>query len=312
MKVPVALAFTALISIAPASAGQLTDAPCWIQDAASFERTVWLLCARDQVFKSADEGATWRSSRLPVPAKLRAIAFLDVVRGFVVGDGGAILSTSDGGETWNVADTAIAENLHDVFFRGKSGWIAGGGGLILHSPDAGQTWTPAKSATTQTLEAVYFADAKRGWAAGWGGTIVRTVDGGETWEQARTPATAWSISSLLFRDATNGWAVGMFGQILRSQDGGATWKTQESPIKGSLSAIVFDRNGHGWITAEDSVLLSEDGGDTWRRMEFGEYVFLEQLIEVNGALWAVGPFGIHTRAGTEARWEKLSTLQALS
>ena len=302
----------ALIGLAPAKADDLNEAPCWIQDAASIERTVWLLCARDQVFKSADEGATWQASKLPVSAKLRAIALPDPAHGFIVGDGGAMLSTNNGGETWRPVESGVTENLYDVFFRGESGWIAGGGGLILHSADAGRTWKPMKSATTQTLEAVYFVNANRGWAAGWGGAIMRTLDGGETWEQAKTPQTAWSISSLMFRDPNNGWAVGMFGQILRSEDGGATWKTQESPLKGSLSSIVFDRNGHGWITADDSVLVSEDGGDTWRRVEFGEYVFLEQLIDVNGALWAVGPFGIHKRAGTEARWERLSTLQAIS
>lgn len=68
---------------------------------------------------------TWQTRRLPSEAKFRAIAFLDSRRGFVAGDGGAVLATEDGAETWRQVPLATQENLTSIHFVGGLGWLAG-------------------------------------------------------------------------------------------------------------------------------------------------------------------------------------------
>jgi photosystem II stability/assembly factor-like uncharacterized protein len=297
-----------ILAAAIAGPAAASDTPCWIQDAASVEGAVWLLCDRDQLFASSDGGTEWRVSRLPTQTRLRAIAFLDSRRGFVVGDGGTVLSSKDGGETWESLSVPTKENLRDIHFAGESGWIAGHSGTLLHSADGGVTWSVQLTGTSQALESVYFVDGNYGWAVGWSGIILRTTNGGKGWEEVRCPEAQWSLNSVYFRDRKNGWAVGFFGQLLRSRDGGSTWEAQPTPVKASLHSVFFDGFGRGWITAQDDILLSEDGGDSWRAVGLTGRWFLERLIPVRDSVWAVGPFSILKQQGREIAWSKLSNL----
>ena len=71
---------------------------------------------------------------------------------------------------------------------GKRGWAVGGNATILTTRDGGDTWQSQTSGTTNDLLSVQFAaDGKRGWAVGGNGTILTTRDGGDTW-QSQTAA----------------------------------------------------------------------------------------------------------------------------
>jgi photosystem II stability/assembly factor-like uncharacterized protein len=58
------------------------------------------------------------------------------------------------------------------FLDVNCGWVAGNGGVILHTTDGGQVWTPEDSGTPDFLRCVCFQDAAHGWAAGFAGTIL--------------------------------------------------------------------------------------------------------------------------------------------
>lgn len=59
-----------------------------------------------------------------------------------------------------------------------NGWIVGEGGRILGSTDGGNSWHPQSSPTGNKLESVYFIDKYKGWAVGWNSTILHTSGGG--------------------------------------------------------------------------------------------------------------------------------------
>jgi len=61
------------------------------------------------------------------------------------------------------------------------GFVVGDSGTILKTTDAGATWAPLVSGTTTTLHGVYFFDANAGVAVGEPGLILRTTDGGTAW-----------------------------------------------------------------------------------------------------------------------------------
>ncbi len=63
-----------------------------------------------------------------------------------------------------------------------TGFVVGDTGTILKSTDAGATWTPLTSGTTITLHGIYFFDANAGVAVGEQGLILRTTDGGAVWD----------------------------------------------------------------------------------------------------------------------------------
>jgi len=290
------------------AAAAVGSVPCPILRAAAAGPSVWLLCDRNDLLVSADQGLTWQTRRVPFPAKLRTIAFLDSRRGFAAGDGGTLLATHDGAETWRPVPLPTRENLTAIHFVGDLGWLAGWSGVILHSRDAGKTWQQQQTGDSQGLEDIFFLDAHHGWVAGWNGTIRRTSDGGRTWEKASVPAGVLSLHSVYFRDVKSGWAVGSAGHILRSRDGGATWQEQPSPSRDWLKAIVFDNSGRAWIASDNALLLSEDGGETWTSVPLSGSVFLSQILPVNGSVWAVGMFGVLRQTGRDHAFTAIATL----
>ena len=69
-----------------------------------------------------------------------------------------------------------------ILLDSGTGFVVGDTGTILKSTDAGATWTPLTSGTSATLHGIYFLDPNEGIAVGDSGTILRTTDGGSAWQ----------------------------------------------------------------------------------------------------------------------------------
>ncbi len=82
---------------------------------------------------------------------------------------------------WSQVQSGVVVNLRSVFFLGSAGWICGDGGIILKTTDQGATWSPKTSGTSQRLNKIYFVDALTGFAVGNNGVIIRSTDGGNSW-----------------------------------------------------------------------------------------------------------------------------------
>src|SRR5882762_550872 len=63
-----------------------------------------------------------------------------------------------------------------------TGFIAGEAGTILKTTDLGATWALLTSGTSATLHGVYLFDFDQGVAVGEQGLILRTTDGGAIWQ----------------------------------------------------------------------------------------------------------------------------------
>jgi photosystem II stability/assembly factor-like uncharacterized protein len=131
-----------------------------------------------------------------------------------------------------VAQTTL---LGVFFTDANTGTIVGGGGTIARTTNGGATWSAQFSGTTQTLQSVFFTDANTGTAVGgeYGevpdSTILRTTDGGQTWTRQYVnmyecvPCSFAPLFSVFFTDANTGTVVGELSTIMRTTDGGQTW-----------------------------------------------------------------------------------------
>lgn len=122
-------------------------------------------------------------------------------RGWLVGDGGLVQTTDDGGASWRSAaftgPLAVVSQCdwRSVAAAGSHVWIVGSpGGVVLHTGDDGRTWQLLPTGSPLPLDDVSFIDELHGWAVGALGTILRTADGGRTWttgEPAPRRAALW-------------------------------------------------------------------------------------------------------------------------
>ncbi len=112
---------------------------------------------------------------------------------FAVGDGGAVLVSTDGGRAWGFANLGLSPaTLANCDFKcvsavGSHVWVAGRpGSFVLHSGDAGKTWEVQKTNLPCPVNGMQFLDETTGWVVGELGTIAGTTDGGKTWKVQQT------------------------------------------------------------------------------------------------------------------------------
>ena len=263
--------------------------------------------------RSVDLGAPGVGILSTVPAagvSLFAVAFPDATHGWAVGEGGAILVTTNGGATWSKQSSGTFATFWGVAFSDAThGWAVGEGGLILATTNGGATWSARGSGTSELLYDVAFSDATHGWAVGEGGTILATTDGGATWSKQSSGRSTW-LHGVAFADATHGWAVGEGGTILATTNGGATWIAQSSGSSNRLYDVAFSDATHAWVVGRDGVILATaNGGATWSAQTSGTTERLRGVAFTDAAHgWAVGYGGdilVTTNGG--ATWSAQSS-----
>jgi photosystem II stability/assembly factor-like uncharacterized protein len=135
--------------------------------------------------------------------------------------------------------TLAGTNYKSVSFISDTGWIVGTGGRIAFTANGGRVWTDQPTGVTATLRHVYVGDSSRYvWACGDNGTVLKSLDQGTSWEKEPTGTTS-SLYDIRFTDIYNGWAAGDNGTIIRTTDGGFTWNRENSGTTEHLSNAYF-------------------------------------------------------------------------
>ena len=80
---------------------------------------------------------------------------------------------------WLGLDFTGVDLISVSFSDANTGTVVGSGGTILRTTDGGVTWTKQSSGTTNDLWGVFFTDANTGTVVGSDGTILRTTAGGK-------------------------------------------------------------------------------------------------------------------------------------
>ena len=128
------------------------------------------------VLRSTDLGKTWQPQNNLTDDFFQSVCFPSEKVGYIVGQNGGILKTTDGGASW--------------FSLKKS-----------------------KSIGNPRFRAVFFSDILRGWICGEGGVLWRTDDGGATWKVVEGLPNVDFYD--VFASDTEGVLVGQNGRIVR-------------------------------------------------------------------------------------------------
>lgn len=123
--------------------------------------------------------------------------------GWMVGDGGLVLTTTDLGASWQPPEGDVAAPAGVEFdwqaldVRGQRVWVAGSpGSKVLFSDDAGRTWQAFDTGQKLPIYGLSFVDNLHGWAVGALGTILSTDDGGRTWRRQRSGGTRSALLAI--------------------------------------------------------------------------------------------------------------------
>jgi photosystem II stability/assembly factor-like uncharacterized protein len=207
----------------------------------------------------------------PIPQgnRLNDMVFLEGSEiGYAVGNGGAILKSTDQGVSWSLMDSATIVNLNGICFTGpNNGYIVGDNGVLLNTNASGQ-WVSMESGTHYHLNAIGAATAEKVYAAGYKGLILKK--NGEAWEVMDSP-TIFALYCIDFASATLGIAAGDSGTILRTADGGDSWSKVDVPYNTAFLDVYFPSENTGYLTGQQGLILkTSDGGVTWTDISYGQ------------------------------------------
>ncbi|CAN5445871.1 hypothetical protein BH10BAC5_BH10BAC5_14970 [soil metagenome] len=126
---------------------------------------------------------------------------------------------------------------NQFFVNVNTGFICGDKGRFLKTTNGGTNWTDLSISSTFLFSALYFFDENTGYATASGynaadiSALKRTTDGGLTWT-AMTNNPINKLGKIIFTDNLTGWTIGKSGTI-SNYTGGGLMKT----ISGGLTEI---------------------------------------------------------------------------
>ena len=219
----------------------------------------------DQRVQEAASLSTWLPLDSGTNERLYDAVFVDSENGWVVGEGGVILHTLDGGAQWEAQVSKTEVKLSAVdFFDARTGWAVGEKGTILSTRDGGLTWSREQSGTGEHLNDIAFVDAFNLWVVGEKGTILHSSDGGFKWVPRKfDEGIKQKLTAVDFGDESNGMIVGKEGTLLKTTDGGATWlrqrivypvlrgdtTVQQGPITRPITDVTLSVSSSGTVRA---------------------------------------------------------------
>ena len=248
-----------------------------------------------------------------IDGMLQDVYFMDNQNGLVVGDGGLMLVTSDGGKTWEKMEV----DMRPPGAGQRQGGPPGGGG---GPPPGFGRGGPAP------LYNIYFVNENVGYITGGRGTILKTEDGGKTWarKMARsdTPGRGGrrggiraNLMGIQMISETTGFIAGSENTILKTTDGGETWvgsseRARVGETRNNLENIWFVSPTTGWVIGSFGTLLhTADGGENWEKRDpgFDNNLFGIYFIDENTG-WICGQESLilHTTDGG-ATWNQQKT-----
>ena len=250
----------------------------------------------------------------------RAVDFVDINHGWIVGNDKTILRTVDGGVTWEDLSMANADSVYAYFqyvkfFDSQRGVVVGNEHstvddrhtkilLFYFTEDGGDTWRNAVLPVDWDwgVTDVTFLDNGKGWVSlghTWTGfphknMILKTTDYGKSWETVFERDTLVA-SSLAFVNDNTGYGTWTYyvdnfdpSFLMKTDDGGRHWRMQGEISASIRDLAVYEKNtiiGLGFF----SLCVSRDQGKSWRYADFSYEGFLPQNVAVHDqSLWVVG------------------------
>ncbi|NTW23376.1 MAG: T9SS type A sorting domain-containing protein [Lentimicrobium sp.] len=215
------------------------------------------------------------------------------VKGWAVGDLGAVMRTDDAGLNWELVDLGTSENLNCIYMAGVAtdGWIVGEHGTIFYTDDAGETWTKQYAGTHESLYAVTALTGDCPWICGHN-VILKSYNHGELWENIYCPfQNLWDIDQI---ECDEVWLCGNQGLIISTKDNGQTWQSHSTPTTHNLLSIDVDPNSDYRACGNQSLIVSSsDNGQTWVQEHQAPFINMRSVETqgIAGPAYAVGDQG---------------------
>lgn len=209
---------------------------------------------------------------------LKSLFFLDNNIGWIVGDSGTVLKTTNSGTNWESKNCDPTIMLYSVFFLDNNiGWIGGqdatSASVLLRTTNGGNTWQKIQYNGLYEIRQIKFFNESVGWIiendGDFGGRIRKTINGGQTWNTVFSHEN--NVNEFYFFSPDTGWISGT-RFVKKTLDGGDSLMSIEENLPEKVTdgihlfGTYFLDENIGWVASMfgDGIFYkTEDGGNTW-------------------------------------------------
>ena len=224
----------------------------------------FFLCSGFQSVSFSQSGWFWQNP-LPQGSTLNSVKFINAQTGIAVGNFGAVLRTSDGGESWNLYNSNFINDIYSVAISDANNIFAvGSDGIIIKTTNSGLLWQKISIGINDTLKSVYFYDSNTGYITGYNGRIFKTTNGGSNWIE-QSSGTTIKLNCVYFTDSEKGF-IGGNGKILKTTNGGINWTVAD--FGSNINSFSFINANTGFLVGSVNNGVKDfrrttNGGNTW-------------------------------------------------
>jgi photosystem II stability/assembly factor-like uncharacterized protein len=228
----------------------------------------------------------WKRITSPVNATLTNMSFVNRSTGWISGEQGTIIKTTDGGRNWQIQNSTVTSFITSICFVDENyGWAVTVkenfpfNTLILKTTNGGEEWIAENFQDSSALmRTIFFFDSLHGFIGG--SYIAETNNGGNTWIKATVDSgylSAYPVYKFKFYNEQFGYACGgaidIAGVIWRTTDYGANWTATgvsadqvfDLFMFDSLNAITLSGDPEGFFGI--AKIKTIDGGLNWGHEE---------------------------------------------
>jgi photosystem II stability/assembly factor-like uncharacterized protein len=289
-----------------------------------------LSTGRYLVNKSPDGGANWNISLTESAfqdANASAMTFVNGALGFLVGDGGRILRTDNGGQSWSIVHglgyIGTIANIH--FFDARSGIAMTYSPTILLTTNGGDRWDESIPSQDHTLRHISVSPEGTLFSVGFTSNneyqLFRSTDKGWKWEMvgSKLPIEYSPFNQLipqsLLAVSDQELLIGVsYARLYRSTNGGVSWDSSFVRTAGSIpflsgAEMQFFPPSTIYYSLYNAIAVSTDNGASWdvRQDPSGASMWGTHFLDENNGFTSIQGRLSSTSDGGH-NWKRLTTL----
>ncbi|MFC1670562.1 YhjD/YihY/BrkB family envelope integrity protein [Spirochaetota bacterium] len=233
------------------------------------------------------------------PSEINKMNYRDIQfigkQGWIIGDEGILLKTTDRGETWHIHkfDDFKFNDIHMTSRR--RGFATTDNGLLFKTKDGAENWTISNWEDITSFTKIKFYN-NQGIITGNNGYILRSNDYGNNWEKEQINSAKYrdrwvTLNNVFFISENTIWLVGSDGTILLSIDGGKKWKSKRFSETNYYTAIFLNKKTGFVAGNKGEIIFTEDMGKKWKRKLIASSR-INKLYFKDKTLYSIGDTGL--------------------
>lgn len=199
------------------------------------------------------------------------LEFINNKTGWVCGQGGTILKTTNAGTNWVAQTTGVSDKplfgIHAV--SENILYCVGSFSTILKTTNGGNNWI-SLDGMSNSYKAVFFINEMTGWISANQAIMKKTTNGGQSFINQTLNLTP---QDLYFKDSLNGIGCSEVATIARTTNGGVEWFIDQinsvAHGNGDFESMSFINDLTGYIVARNRLVYKTTNfGASWDSISY--------------------------------------------